>query len=317
MSARRLDGSAVATAIRGELANDVAAVTRALGRPPALSIVLVGDDPASHVYVRNKERAGAEAGLAVTVHRLPATASLDEVLALVQRLNDDELCDGILVQAPLPAAMGKTAGEQVFDAIAPDKDVDGFHPINVGRLAQGRPSMPPCTPTGVIELLRRGGIEIAGREAVVLGRSEIVGKPMALLLLQANATVTICHSRTRDLAAVVSRGDIVVSAIGRPGFVTADMVKPGAVVVDVGTTPVSDRDLVARLFGADSPRLATIETRGATVVGDVHPGVLAVASAVSPVPGGVGPLTIVMLLKNTLEAARKRTGPKSEVRSQK
>jgi methylenetetrahydrofolate dehydrogenase (NADP+)/methenyltetrahydrofolate cyclohydrolase len=306
MSARRLDGSAVAAAIRQELAHDVAAATRALGRPPALSILLVGDDPASHVYVRNKERAGAEAGLAVTVHRMPAASSLDDVLALVTALNGDARCDGILVQSPLPPAMGKAASERVFDAIAPEKDVDGFHPTNVGRLVQGRSTMPPCTPTGVIELLLREGIEIAGRRAVVLGRSDIVGKPMALLLLQRDATVTICHSRTRDLAAVVATGDLVVSAIGRPGFVTADMIKPGAVVVDVGTTPVSDRALVARLFGEGSSRLATIENRGSTVVGDVHPGVLAVASAVSPVPGGVGPLTIAMLLRNTLTAARAR-----------
>lgn len=308
MSARRLDGSAVAAAIRSELVSEVTQVTIALGRPPALSILLVGDDPASQVYVRNKERAGGEAGLAVTIHRLPAASALDDVIALVTALNGDDRCDGILVQSPLPPAMGKGASERVFDAIAPEKDVDGFHPVNVGRLVQGRPSMPPCTPSGVIELLRREGCDIAGRHAVVIGRSDIVGKPMALLLLQRDATVTICHSRTKDLASVVSRGDIVVSAIGRPGFVTAEMIKPGAVVVDVGTTPVSDRGIVARLFGAGSLRLATIDRKGTTVVGDVHPGVLEVASAVSPVPGGVGPLTIAMLLKNTLAAARARTG---------
>jgi methylenetetrahydrofolate dehydrogenase (NADP+)/methenyltetrahydrofolate cyclohydrolase len=308
MSARRLDGTAVAAAIRSELVSEVAQVTTALGRPPSLSILLVGDDPASQVYVRNKERAGGDAGLAVTIHRLPAASVLDDVLALVTALNGDDRCDGILVQSPLPPAMGKSASERVFDTIAPEKDVDGFHPVNVGRLVQGRASMPPCTPTGVIELLRREGIDIAGKHAVVIGRSDIVGKPMALLLLQRDATVTICHSRTKDLPSVVSRGDIVVSAIGRPGFVTADMIKPGAIVVDVGTTPVSDRGVVARLFGSDSPRLATIDRKGTTVVGDVHPGVLEVASAVSPVPGGVGPLTIAMLLKNTLAAARARTG---------
>ena len=306
MPARRLDGTAVAAQIRSELRQEIAEVTTSLGRPPALSILLVGDDPASHVYVRNKEKAGAEAGLSVTVHRMSATSSLDDVLSLVAALNRDDRCDGVLVQSPLPAAMGKGASERVFDAIAPDKDVDGFHPVNVGRLVQGRPSMAPCTPTGVIELLVRDGVEIAGRHAVVIGRSDIVGKPMALLLLQRDATVTICHSRTRDLASEVSRGDIVVSAIGRPGFVTADMIKPGAVVVDVGTTPVSDRAFVARLFGADSPRLATIEKKGTTVVGDVHPAVLDIASAVSPVPGGVGPMTIAMLLKNTIGAAKRR-----------
>jgi len=306
MSARRLDGTAVATAIRAELLTEVSQVTAALGRAPALSILLVGDDPGSQVYVRNKERAGGEAGLAVTVHRLAATTTLDDVLARVAALNADDTCDGILVQSPLPAAMGRGASERVFDAISPDKDVDGFHPTNVGRLVQGRPSMPPCTPTGVMELLAREGVTVAGAHAVVIGRSEIVGKPMALLLLQKDATVTICHSKTRDLAAVVSRGDIVVSAIGRPGFVTADMIKPGAVVVDVGTTPVSDPAVITRLFGTDSPRLASIASRGSSVVGDVHPDVASVASAVSPVPGGVGPLTIAMLLRNTLTAARRR-----------
>lgn len=296
----------MAAAIRSELASDVSRVTAALGRPPGLSILLVGDDPASQVYVRNKEKAGAEAGLTVTVHRLPATSSLDDVLALVGALNRDDRCDGILVQSPLPPAMGKGASERVFDAISPEKDVDGFHPVNVGRLMQGRPAMAPCTPTGVIELLDREGIRIAGRHAVVIGRSDIVGKPMALLLLQRDATVTVCHSKTVDLAAIVAQGDIVVSAIGRPGFVTRDMIKPGATVVDVGTTPVSDTALITRLFGADTPRLATVATKGVTVVGDVHPGVLDVASAVSPVPGGVGPLTIAILLRNTLAAARTR-----------
>ena len=301
--ARRLDGTAVAAAIRAELLPQVASFTELAGRAPALSIVLVGDDPASQVYVRNKERAGGESGLAVSVHRLAATSRLQDVLGLVRQLNADTSCDGILVQSPLPAAMGKRATEDVFDAIDPTKDVDGFHPENVGRLVQGRAVLPPCTPSGVIELLTRDGVEIAGRHAVVIGRSEIVGKPMALLLLQANATVTVCHSRTIDLGAIVRQGDIVVSAIGRPGFVRAEMIKPGASVVDVGTTPVSDRDTVASLFGEGSSRLAAFDKRGTTVVGDVHPDVARVAGALSPVPGGVGPLTIMMLLKNTLAAA--------------
>jgi methylenetetrahydrofolate dehydrogenase (NADP+)/methenyltetrahydrofolate cyclohydrolase len=307
--ARRLDGTAAAAAIRAELLPQVAAFTRAAGRAPALSIVLVGDDPASQVYVRNKERDGGEAGLNVTVHRLAATSRLEDVLSLVGDLNADVTCDGILVQSPLPAAMGTRATERVFDAIDPGKDVDCFHPENVGRLVQGRAVLKPCTPAGVIELLTREGVEIAGRHAVVIGRSDIVGKPMALLLLQANATVTICHSRTTDLGAVVRLGDIVVSAIGRPGFVRADMVKPGAAVVDVGTTPVSDRNTVATLFGDGSSRLAAFDKRGSTVVGDVHPDVARVAGALSPVPGGVGPLTVTMLLKNTLAAAvhRNRT----------
>ena len=306
MPARRLDGSLVAAAIRAELAPEVAAFTEMAGRPPALSIVLVGDDPGSQVYVRNKERAGEEAGLRVVVHRLPATASRSEVLDLVHRLNADPQVDGILVQSPLPAAMGRHATTEVFDAIDPAKDVDGFHPHNVGLLVQGRAALAPCTPSGVIELLTRDGVPIAGRHAVVIGRSEIVGKPMALLLLQHHATVTICHSRTADLPAVTRQADILVSAIGRPGFVTASMVKPGAAVIDVGTTPVSDRTTVVSLFGEGSTRVAAFDRKGSTVLGDVHPAVADVAGALSPVPGGVGPLTIVMLLKNTLAAARAR-----------
>lgn len=297
----------MAAAIRAELRNEIADLTAVLGRRPTLAILLVGDDPASHVYVGHKEKAGDESGLRVDVLRLPATTSLDEVVAHVERLNADEQVDGILVQSPLPAAMGRGAAERVFDAIAPGKDVDGFHPQNVGLLAQGRPALPPCTPSGVIELLTREGIDLAGRHAVVIGRSDIVGKPMALLLLQRDATVTVCHSKTRGLPAVVAGADIVVSAIGRPGFVTPDMIKPGAVVIDVGTTPVTDRAAVARLFGDTSPRLDAFDRRGSIVVGDVHPAVAGVAAALSPVPGGVGPLTITMLLRNTLVAARRRS----------
>jgi methylenetetrahydrofolate dehydrogenase (NADP+)/methenyltetrahydrofolate cyclohydrolase len=304
MAARRLDGSGVAAAIRAELLGEIAEVTASLGRAPALSIVLVGNDPASQVYVRGKERAGAEAGLDVTVHRLPETTPLAELIGFVRSLSDDSRCDGILVQSPLPAAMGKHAAELVFDAIAPGKDVDCFNPVNVGLLVQGRSRMSPCTPAGVIELLAREGVDIAGRHAVVIGRSDIVGKPMALLLLHHHATVTICHSKTPKLADIVRQGDIVVSATGRPGSVTADMIKPGAAVVDVGITPIDDRAVVERMFGAGSTRLASFDKKGTTVVGDVHPDVAAVAGALSPVPGGVGPLTIVMLLKNTLTAAR-------------
>jgi methylenetetrahydrofolate dehydrogenase (NADP+)/methenyltetrahydrofolate cyclohydrolase len=310
MSARRLDGTAAAAAIRAELRPAIDEFTHRAGRPPALAIVLVGDDPASQVYVRGKERAGGESGIAVTVHRLSADTALADVLSLVRRLNADDQCDGILVQSPLPAAMGPEAERAVFDLIDPEKDVDGFHPVNVGRLVQGRAVLAPCTPSGVIRLLDREQVTIAGRHAVVIGRSEIVGKPMALLLLQRNATVTICHSRTTDLASVTRQGDILVSAIGRPGFVTPDMVKPGAAVVDVGTTPVSDRARIVEIFGADSPRLATLDTRGSTVVGDVHPSVANVAGALSPVPGGVGPLTIAMLLANTLTAASNRLSVK-------
>jgi methylenetetrahydrofolate dehydrogenase (NADP+)/methenyltetrahydrofolate cyclohydrolase len=311
MSARRLDGTAAAAAIRAELRPAIDDFARRAGRPPSLAIVLVGDDPASQVYVRGKERAGGESGMVVAVHRLPADAALADVLALVRQLNADAGCDGILVQSPLPAAMGPEAERAVFDLIDPAKDVDGFHPVNVGRLVQGRAVLAPCTPSGVIRLLDREQIPIAGRHAVVIGRSEIVGKPMALLLLQKNATVTICHSRTSDLPAVTRLGDIVVSAVGRPGFVTPDMVKPGAAVVDVGTTPVRDRARIVEIFGADSPRLATLDTRGSTVVGDVHPSVANVAGALSPVPGGVGPLTIAMLLANTLTAAVNRLSVKA------
>jgi methylenetetrahydrofolate dehydrogenase (NADP+)/methenyltetrahydrofolate cyclohydrolase len=302
-SARRLDGVACAAAIRTELAPQIDAFRREAGRPPNLHIVLVGDDPASHVYVRSKERTGGESGIAVTVHRLAATTAVGEVLELVERLNVDRACDGILVQAPLPAAIGRVETQRVFDAINPAKDVDGFHPVNVGMLAQGRARLTPCTPTGVIELLEREGIPIAGREAVVIGRSEIVGKPMALLLLQRDATVTICHSKTANLPAVCARADILIAAIGRAGFVTKNFVKPNATVIDVGVNRVTDREAVAKFFGATSPRLAGFDKRGDIVMGDVHPEVEYVAGALTPVPGGVGPLTIAMLLKNTLRAA--------------
>jgi methylenetetrahydrofolate dehydrogenase (NADP+)/methenyltetrahydrofolate cyclohydrolase len=306
--ARRLDGAALAAAIRAELTPEVARFRATAGRPPGLDIVLAGDDPASQIYVRNKERAGGDAGLAVTVHRLPATASRDDILALVRRLNASETCDGILVQAPLPAAMGKGAAQDVFDAIDPAKDVDGFHPHNVGLLVQGRARLAPCTPSGVIELLVREGITLAGAHAVVIGRSEIVGKPMALLLLQRDATVTVCHSRTKDLAGTARTADLIVAAVGRAGFVTPDFVKPGAVVVDVGINRVTDAGQAERLFGAASPRMAEFTRKGSAIVGDVHPGVESVAGALTPVPGGVGPLTIAMLLRNTLTAARDRSG---------
>ena len=301
MTARLLDGQAIAAEIRASALPGVQAFTARAGRPPGLGIVLVGDNPASEVYVRNKVKAGNDTGLWVDLQRLPATASLDDLLALVARLNASDRHDGILVQSPLPAAMGKGAAQRVFDAIDPDKDVDGFHPVNVGKLVQGRAHLKPCTPSGVIEILDRSGIAIAGRHAVVIGRSEIVGKPMAMLLLQRDATVTICHSKTPDLPGVAARADILIAAIGRPAFVA-----PGATVIDVGTTPVSDRGVIERLYGAGSPRLAAFEKRGSLVVGDVHPKVADVAGALTPVPGGVGPLTIAMLLKNTLAAAEAR-----------
>jgi methylenetetrahydrofolate dehydrogenase (NADP+) / methenyltetrahydrofolate cyclohydrolase len=306
LSARVLDGQAVATAIRESVRPHVEAFAERAGRPPGLGIVLVGEDPASEIYVRNKVRAGTESGLWVDVQRLPVSATLGDVLALVRRLNSSEAHDGILVQSPLPAGIGKVATQQVFDAIDPAKDVDGFNPVNVGRLVQGRAHLVPCTPSGIIELLERSRIRIGGSHAVVIGRSEIVGKPMALLLLQRDATVTICHSKTPDLPAVAARADILVAAIGRAGFVTPDFVKPGATVIDVGINRVSDRALAAGFFPAGSPRLADLEKRGSVLVGDVHPAVAEVAGALTPVPGGVGPLTIAMLLKNTLTAAQAR-----------
>lgn len=309
MSARLLDGAAVAAAIRAELEPRVAAFTARAGRPPGLGIVLVGEHPASEIYVRNKLRSGEETGLRVELVRLPSSATRDDVLAAVEQLNRSDRHDGILVQSPLPEALGRAAAQQVFDAIDPAKDVDGFHPVNVGRLVQNRAVLPPCTPSGIIELLERNGIRIAGARAVVIGRSDIVGKPLALLLMHRDATVTVCHSRTPDLAAVAAAADILVSAIGRPAFVTRAFVKPGATVVDVGINRIADESMVRALFDESSPRRQDFARRGSIVVGDVHPQVAEVAGALTPVPGGVGPLTIAMLLRNTVTAAEFRAPP--------
>ena len=306
MAARLLDGTAVAHTIRQELAADVAAFTARAGRPPGLALVLVGDDPASHLYVNSKLKSAGESGLRADIEQLPATASLASLLTVIDRLNRSDVHDGILVQSPLPDAMGPHAEQQVFDALDPAKDVDGFHPMNVGKLVQNRATLVPCTPTGIIELLDRSKIPIAGAHAVVIGRSNIVGKPMALLLLHKHATVTICHSRTADLPAVARTADILVAALGKAAFVRADFVKPGATVIDVGTTKVEDRATVERLFAPGSKRHQAFERRGALVVGDVHPEVEQVAGALTPVPGGVGPLTIALLLRNTLRAAEER-----------
>ena len=305
-TARLLDGVAVANQIRAEVAPAVAAFTAKAGRPPGLGIVLVGNDPASEVYVGSKLKSCGEAGLRTDLERLPATASLTDLLAVVDRLNRSDEHDAILVQSPLPHAMGPDAERRVFDAVRADKDVDGFHPTNVGLLVQNRGTLVACTPSGVIEMLERSNITIAGARATVIGRSDIVGKPMALLLLHRHATVTVCHSRTKNLSRVAAEADILVAAIGRPGFVTRDFVKPGATVIDVGTTPVTDRAVVERIFAPGSKRRETFERRGTLVVGDVHPEVAEVAGALSPVPGGVGPLTIVLLLRNTLRAAQDR-----------
>jgi methylenetetrahydrofolate dehydrogenase (NADP+)/methenyltetrahydrofolate cyclohydrolase len=306
MSARTLDGQALATRIQQELIPRVDAFSNTYGRPPALGILLVGDDPASEVYVRNKVRSGRAAGMRVDMQRLPGTATLAETLAAVEAWNADDTVDGILVQSPLPAAIGHDAEQRVIDTIAAEKDVDGFGASSVGMLVQNRPTLVACTPSGVIELLDREGIPIAGQHAVVIGRSDIVGKPMAILLLHRDATVTICHSRTRNLAEECRRADLLVAAIGRPGLVRGDFVKPGATVIDVGINRVEDPALAASLFPAGHPRLETFHKRGAVLVGDVHPEVEAVAGALTPVPGGIGPLTIAMLMKNTLQAALSR-----------
>jgi methylenetetrahydrofolate dehydrogenase (NADP+) / methenyltetrahydrofolate cyclohydrolase len=308
VSARLLDGVAIGAAIRVELRPRVDAFTARAGRAPGLGIVLVGNDPASEIYVRGKVKSAGEAGLRADVERLPATASIDDLLALIERLNRSDVHDGILVQSPLPAAMGADAERRVFDTLRPEKDVDGFHPVNVGKLVQNRAELVACTPSGVIELLERERIAITGQRAVVIGRSDIVGKPMALLLLHRHATVTVCHSRTADLPSIAREADILVAAIGRAAFVTREFVKSGATVIDVGTTSVTDRTVVEGLYPPGAKRRETFDKRGSLVLGDVHPNVVNVAGALTPVPGGVGPLTIAMLLKNTLTAAIGRAG---------
>ncbi len=298
MSARLLDGTATARSVREELRGEVERLAAA-GARPGLGVVLVGEDPASAVYVRSKTRACEELGMRGETRRLGASASTEEVASIVAELNGRPDVHGILVQLPLPRQVDAT---RVLDLVDPAKDVDGFHPENVGRLVQKRPRFVPCTPAGIMELLGRYKIPVAGRRAVVVGRSDIVGKPMATLLTHADATVTVCHSRTADLAAVCREADILVAAIGRAGLVRAEHVKPGAVVVDVGMNRVEDpaqaRDLLA------PERLADFEKKGHALVGDVHaPSVREVASFLTPVPGGVGPLTIALLMRNTVRAA--------------
>jgi methylenetetrahydrofolate dehydrogenase (NADP+)/methenyltetrahydrofolate cyclohydrolase len=271
-----------------------------------LAVVLAGSNPASEIYVRNKLKAVAAAGCRGELVRLGETASVDEALATVARLNAEPWVDGILVQSPLPAGMGPDAEQRVFDAILPEKDVDGFHPHNVGLLVQRRPRLVACTPLGCAELLDRESIPLRGRHAVVIGRSDIVGKPMALLLLHRDATVTICHSRTERLPEVARTGDVLVAAMGRPAFVTREFVKPGATVIDVGINRLDRADDVDRVFVEGHPKRHQFAQKGSVVVGDVHPNVWDVAGALTPVPGGVGPLTIAMVLRNTIAAAEHR-----------
>jgi methylenetetrahydrofolate dehydrogenase (NADP+)/methenyltetrahydrofolate cyclohydrolase len=295
-----LDGNRVRDQILRDLGPRVAALAAA-SRPPGLAVVLVGHDPASQIYVRNKVKACAELGIAGQSLTPPDTVTTEELLEIVERLNRAPEIDGILVQLPLPPQVDS---RRVLLAVAPEKDVDGFHPMNVGNLVAGRPGPRPCTPAGIMELLRQYEISVAGKRVVVVGRSDIVGKPMALLLLHANATVTVCHSRTVDLPAVCREGEILVAAMGRPAMLTADYIRTGAVVVDVGMNRVTDRAAAARIFRNSPERLATLERKGSVLVGDVDP--LAMqekSSAYTPVPGGVGPLTIAMLMSNTVSAA--------------
>ena len=303
MTARRLDGTATAAAIREEVGRGVVVLRRDARVTPGLTVVLVGEHPASMAYVRAKEKAAREAGMTSGVVRLPERSSESNILAAVSRLNADPRVHGILVQLPLPAGVDT---HRVLEAIDPAKDVDGFHPINAGRLLLGLPGVLPCTPAGVVALLRRHAVALDGKRAVVLGRSNIVGKPMALLLLRENCTVTIAHSRTENLAAVAAEADILIAAIGRPGFVRGAFIKPGAAVVDVGIHSLTDEAEVRALFGADAAKLRALGEKGSVLCGDVHPREGAErAGWISPVPGGVGPMTIAMLLKNTLEAAQR------------
>ena len=304
--AELLDGKRIADEIRAEIKTDVDALRAEGQRPPGLAVVLVGDSAASQVYVGSKVKACQELGLHSERYDLPAHAPTEELLELVGKLNADPAVDGILVQLPLPDQVDEA---KILEAVDPAKDVDGFHPINVGLLALGQEdrALTPCTPTGVVELLDRYQIPITGARAVVVGRSSIVGKPMAALLLNRSATVTICHSKTRDLAAVCREADLLVVAIGRAGLVTDEFVRPGATVVDVGMNAVTDPAVARDLFGDDEKRFAAIERRGQTLAGDVNPRLVGpVAGRLTPVPGGVGPLTIAMLMKNTLKAYRLR-----------
>jgi methylenetetrahydrofolate dehydrogenase (NADP+)/methenyltetrahydrofolate cyclohydrolase len=302
-----LDGIAIASQIKSELAVEVAAA-RERGYTPGLAVVLVGEVPASQIYVRSKVKTCGELGIYSEMHTPPASVTTEELLELVASLNARDEIDGILIQLPLPAHVDTAL---LLEAVVPAKDVDGFHPINAGRLLSGAPAeqvLAPCTPAGIMEVLRRSGIPVKGRRAVVLGRSNIVGKPIAAMLLNASATVTVCHSQTSDLAAITREADILVAAIGRPGFVTADMVRPGATIIDVGINRLSTEAEVERFFPGDAARHAGFTRRGSTIVGDVDPAAFAISGAYTPVPGGVGALTIAMLMANTVKAARMRRG---------
>ncbi len=304
MPAIILDGIAIAAQIKAEVAAEVKELS-ASGLRPGLAVVLAGHNPASEIYVRNKVKSCEQLGIYSEKHTPPESITTTELLALVEDLNRRDEIDGILVQLPLPA---KVDAKQVLLAVSPAKDVDGFHPLNVGYLSTQRPGLVPCTPAGIIEILQRSSIPISGAEAVVVGRSDIVGKPVAMLLLNSNATVTVCHSRTRDLPAVCRRADILVAAIGKTGMITPDFVKPGATVIDVGMNSITDPAQFRHFFAGNEKRERDFAAKGSTLIGDVDPHVAEVAGALTPVPGGVGPLTIAMLMSNTLKAAKLRRG---------
>lgn len=302
--AKILDGAALSAAIKQEVSEEVKKLA-ATGVRPGLAAVLVGHVPASEIYVRSKVQTCAELGLYSDLITPPDTVTTDEMLALVDKLNARDDIDGILIQLPLPPQINS---KSLLDAVHPAKDVDGFHPVNSGHLVAGRPALAPCTPAGVIEILKRSNIPIAGQHAVVVGRSDIVGKPVAFLLLHENATVTICHSKTRDLPSITRQADILVAAIGRPGFITPEMVKPGATLIDVGINRIEAREDFDRFFKGNEKREAAFAKRGSVVIGDIDPKAFEVSSAYTPVPGGVGMLTIAMLMANTVRAAKMRRG---------
>src|SRR5277367_2462962 len=301
---RVLDGIAIAGQIKAEVAVEVEQLA-ARGITPGLAVILVGEVPASQIYVRSKVKTCGELGIFSEMLTPPESITTGEMLALVAELNAREDIDGILIQLPLPKHVDT---KRLLEAVSPDKDVDGFHPVNVGRLQSGQPGLAPCTPAGIMEILRRSGLPVSGQNAVVVGRSDIVGKPAAMMLLNASATVTVCHSKTIDLGGVTRKADLLVAAMGRPGFVTADMVMPGATLIDVGINRIADPAEVEEFFPNDSERAATFAKRGSVVVGDIHPAAFASAGAYTPVPGGVGALTIAMLMQNTVTAAKLRRG---------
>jgi methylenetetrahydrofolate dehydrogenase (NADP+)/methenyltetrahydrofolate cyclohydrolase len=303
LSARILNGNAIRDEIYGELMQEIAALIAA-GVRPGLAAVLVGENPASQIYVRSKIAACEQLGLGSWLHTPPASATTKGLLMLVDELNATDEVDGILVQLPLSPQVDT---KRILEAVDPAKDVDGFHPVNLGRLVSGRAGLVACTPSGCMEILRRSGIALDGANAVVVGRSDIVGKPMSLLLLHENATVTICHSKTPDLARVCREAEILVAALGRPAALTADFIRPGATVIDVGINRIADRAQAALILRNDPEKLAAFDRKGSMLVGDVHPlDVAEMASAYTPVPGGVGPLTIAMLMANTVDSAERR-----------